>query len=284
MRLPVVIVPVYGAPDALDACLASLLRTLPPRAHVLVCDDASPQREIHVLLQAFAQRAKFSVETARRDTNLGFVGNVNLAFAQTAPHDVVLLNSDTITTPGWLEALAACAASDATIATATPWSNNAEICSFPEFCRAGPIPDDADLIAAAAAGDTAPTHPDLPTGVGFCMFVRRAALDRVGAFDAATFGRGYGEENDFCRRVAGHGWRNVLCETAYVVHQGGASFSVEGRHPGGENLARLTARYPEYNRLVAEFIMDDPLQPLRKRLAVRIQTLRPHAAQRDLFS
>lgn len=284
MRLPVVIVPVYGAPDALDACLASLLRTLPARAHVLLCDDASPQREIPVLLHAFAQRAKCSVETVRREANLGFIGNVNLAFAQTAPHDVVLLNSDTITTPGWLEALAACAGSDTTIATATPWSNNAEICSFPDFCRAGPIPDDADLIAAAAAGETVPSHPELPTGVGFCMFVRRAALDRVGAFDAATFGRGYGEENDFCRRVAGHGWRNVLCETAYVVHQGGASFSVEGHHPGGENLARLTARYPEYNRLVAEFIMDDPLQPLRERLAARIQALRPHAAQRDLFA
>ena len=284
MRLPVVIVPVYGAAEALDACLASLLRTLPPQAQVLVCDDASPQREIPVLLEAFAQRATFLVSCVRRDANLGFIGNVNLAFAQTAPHDVVLLNSDTVTTPGWLEALASCAASDARIATATPWSNNAEICSYPDFCRAGPVPDEPELLASAAAGEREPAFPELPTGVGFCMFVRRAALDRLGTFDAATFGRGYGEENDFCRRVAGHGWRNVLCDTAYVVHQGGASFSVEGHHPGGENLARLTARYPEYNRLVAEFIMDDPLTPLRERLAARIRTFRPHAAQRDLFS
>ena len=284
MRLPIVILPVFGAPDALDVCLASLLRTLPAHAQVLVCDDASPQHDIAVLLAAFAQRAPFKVELVRRERNLGFIGNVNLAFAQTAPHDVVLLNSDTITTPGWLGRLVACAASDATIATATPWSNNAEICSWPDFCRAGPVPDDADRIAESAADETAPDYPDLPTGVGFCMFVRRAALDRVGDFDAATFGRGYGEENDFCRRAAGHGWRNVLCDTAYVVHQGGASFSAEGHHPGGENLARLVARYPEYNRLVAEFIMGDPLQPLRERLAARIQARRPHAAQRDLFA
>lgn len=281
--LPVVIVPVFGAPEALDACLASLLRTLPPEARVLLCDDASPQHEVPTLLHAFAQRAKFAVQIERRERNLGFIGNVNLAFTQTAGHDVVLLNSDTVTTPGWLQALATCAVFDERIATATPWSNNAEICSFPDFCRAAPMPDDADLIAAAAAQDT-PSYPDLPTGVGFCMFVRRAALDRVGAFDAATFGRGYGEENDFCLRVAAHGWRNVLCDTAYVMHRGGASFSIEGHHPGGENLARLVARYPEYNALVAEFILRDPLQPLRDRLATRLLALRPQAAQRDLFA
>lgn len=281
--LPVVIVPIYGAPAALDACLASMLHTLPADAHVLLCDDASPHREIAPLLDAFATRAPFTVTIARRERNLGFVGNVNAAFAQTAGHDVVLLNSDTVTTPGWLDALVACAASDVHIATATPWSNNAEICSFPDFCRATPPPDDADTIAHAAAAETEPTYPDLPTGVGFCMYVRRAALDRIGDFDIATFGRGYGEENDFCMRAAGHGWRNVLCDTAYVVHQGGASFSAEGHHPGGENLARLVARYPEYNRMVAEFIMRDPLQPLRERLATRLQSQRPEPAQRDLF-
>lgn len=282
--LPVVVVPVFGAVDALDACLASLLRTLPPTAQVLLCDDASPQPEIAPMLQGFARQATFDVRIERRTTNLGFIGNVNLAFAATAGRDVVLLNSDTVATPGWLHALAGCAAADARIATATPWSNNAEICSFPDFCRAGPVPDDADAIARAAADEDAPAYPDLPTGVGFCMYVRRAALDRVGDFDAATFGRGYGEENDFCLRAAAHGWRNVLCDTAYVVHRGGASFGSEGHRPGGENLARLTARYPEYNRLVAEFILRDPLKPLRDRLAARIDAQRPQSAQRDLFA
>ncbi|MBB5208707.1 glycosyltransferase family 2 protein [Chiayiivirga flava] len=282
--LPIVVVPIFGASDVLDACLASLLRTLPQDARVLLCDDASPQPEIAPMLHAFARQAAFEVHIERRAVNLGFIGNVNRAFARTAGSDVVLLNSDTIATPGWLQALVACAETDPRVATATPWSNNAEICSFPDFCRAGPVPDDADAIARAAADEDAPAYPDLPTGVGFCMYVRRAALDRVGDFDAATFGRGYGEENDFCLRVAAHGWRNVLCDTAYVVHRGGASFGSEGHRPGGENLARLTARYPEYNRLVAEFILRDPLKPLRDRLAARIDAQRPQSAQRDLFA
>lgn len=282
--MPVIVLPIFGAVEQLDACLASLKRTLPSGARVLLCDDASPQPEIARLSNAFASQTAFDVHIARRENNLGFIGNVNLAFEQTAGEDVILLNSDTVTTPGWLEALVTCAASDKRIATATPWSNNAEICSFPELCRAGPIPDDADAIANAAAAEPEPAYPELPTGVGFCMFVRRAALDRIGSFDAATFGRGYGEENDFCLRAEGHGWRNVLCDTAYVVHRGGASFGSEGHHPGGQNLARLVARYPEYNRRVAKFIMCDPLRPLRDRLADRLQARRPAAVQRDLFA
>jgi GT2 family glycosyltransferase len=197
---------------------------------------------------------------------------------------VVLLNSDTVTSAGWLERLLACAASDPRIATATPWSNNAEICSFPDFCQSAPLPADIDALAEAAAAEHAPVYPELPTGVGFCMFVRRAAIDQLGDFDRATFGRGYGEENDFCLRAAAHGWRNVLCDTAYVGHQGGASFSLQGHHPGGENLARLNARYPEYNARVADFILRDPLRPLRERLAQRLASRRRDPAQGALFA
>ena len=119
--------------------------------------------------------------------------------------------------------------------------------------------------------------------MGFCLFLRRAALEAIGDFDQATFGRGYGEENDFCLRAAGHGWRNVLCDDAYVVHRGGASFGPAGLGPGGENLQRLTARYPGYNALVAGFIMADPLRPLRERLAQRLEALSRPGPQRDLF-
>jgi GT2 family glycosyltransferase len=281
--LPVVVVPVYGAPDALAACLESLRLTLPADAQVLVCDDASPDPQIARQLADWTSRVPFRVRIERRARNLGFVANVNLAFAESAPGDVVLLNSDTVTTRGWLQALVACADSDPRIATITPWSNNAEICSFPRFCEASEIPEQPDLVAEAASALGPGDYPDLPTGVGFCMYVRRAMLDQLGDFDAATFGRGYGEENDLCFRAAGHGWRNVLCETAFVAHRGGASFAAEGHRPGGENLQRLCARYPSYNRAIAEFIMHDPLRPLRARLAARVEAARRYE-QKDLFA
>lgn len=282
MKLPTVIVPVHNALEALDACLASLDRTLPAGSPVLLADDASPDPRIAPMLAGWAGRSALAVRVLRRAANLGFPANCNAAFAETGEADVVLLNSDTVATAGWLARIAECAASDARIATITPWSNNAEICSFPRFCEDNPAPEQPDAIAEAAAGLDR-VYPELPTAVGFCMYVRRAALRQLGGFDAATFGRGYGEENDFCLRAAAMGWRNVLCPTAYVVHHGGASFAPLELAPNGENLARLLARWPDYNERVARFIMADPLRPLRERLAERLEMLARSGPQRDLF-
>ena len=266
--LPEVIVPIHDGVEALKECLASLRRTLPRAARLQRVDDASPDPRVSPLLRAFESDPPCTVELRVQAGNLGFVGTVNAAMAR-ARGDVVLLNADTVATRGWLERLAACATAVPRLATATPWSNHAEICSFPLFCRANPLPADPDAIAAAAAR-LAPEYPELPTAVGFCMLIRRAALEAIGDFDAETFGRGYGAENDFCRRAAAHGWRNVLCDDAYVVHVGGVSFSAVGLKPGGENLARLVARYPRYNALVADFIARDPLAPIRARTAERL--------------
>ncbi len=264
-----VIVPVHDGWDVLQACLASLWRTVQPPHRAELVDDASKDPRVRPLLVEFAARdpARFALHA--QDRNLGFVATVNAAMARTRD-DVVLLNSDTVVTDGWLERLAACRASDPRIATATPFSNNAEICAFPDFCAPNPMPDDPDAIARACREAGPPEYPELPTGVGFCLYIRRAALDAIGDFDAATFDRGYGEENDFCRRAAGHGWRNVLCDDAYVAHVGNISFGALGLGPGGGNAARLSARYPDYNRRVADFIAADPLRARREAILARL--------------
>lgn len=272
---PWVIVPIYNARDAVVRCLDSLQCTLRPDDAVLLADDASPDPAMADLLSSYCERMGGAWRQFRQPRNLGFVGNVNEALRYTAGNDVILLNSDTVTTAGWLDRIIECAASDATIATITPWSNNAEICSFPDFCRANPEPSaaEAERIATAAAGLETAEYAELPTGVGFAMYLRRRAIEVLGDFDLATFGRGYGEENDFCFRVARHGWRNVLCHTAYVVHAGHASFAETGHRPGGENLLRLLARYPDYNARIARYIADDPLRPLRDRLVTALADL-----------
>lgn len=258
-----VVVPIHDGAAVLEPCLASLARTLPAEAEVELVDDASTDPAVARIIAAHARHAPHRVRCVRQPRNLGFVRTVNAAFAR-AEGDVLLLNSDTVTTPGWYERLLACAASDPRIATATPFSNNAEICSLPEFCVANPVPPDPDRWARACAAAGPPSYPELPTAVGFCMYVSRAALARVGDFDAATFGRGYGEENDFCLRASAHGFRHVLCDDAYVVHVGGASFAPTGHRPGGVNLARLLARYPGYNARIADFIARDPLAARRR--------------------
>lgn len=283
LPLPVVIVPVFNAYEALDICLGSLLKTLPAKARVLLADDASTDPRIPELLLQFKQRAKFEVTISTRDFNLGFPANCNLAFLETGDDDVLLLNSDTVFTSGCLEKMAQCAGLDKNIATITPWSNNAEICSYPKFCENNPLPDNLELMAEAASLISSDHLPELPTAMGFCMWIRRAALKQCGNFDAETFGRGYGEENDFCRRVAAMGWRNVMCVNAYVAHSGSASFGPIGLGPGGDNLQRLLVRWPDYHEQVARFILDDPLRELREQFSANILSIQNAGPQGDLF-
>ena len=280
--LPVVIVPVFNALEALDACLAALDRSLPKDARVHIADDASTDPRIAPLIADWQQRSALAVSVVRRERNRGFPGNCNAAFVETGDADVVLLNSDTEPAGDWLSRLVACADSDPHIASATPWSNNGEIVSFPNFVSPNPLPEDAEALAQAAER-MSPTRPNLPTAVGFCMYLRRAALNAVGGFDADTFGKGYGEENDWCLRAEAHGWRHVLCDDAYVVHRGHASFAATGLAPGGENLRRLNARWPGYNERIARFIMDDPLREHRARFMDSIAMLHTASPQGDLF-
>lgn len=272
-----IVVPVYNAPDDLQQCLDSVRRcTASGTYRVVVIDDGSPDPRIGELLRQLAQRAEWpELMVLSNPSNLGFVRTVNRGMAQSADRDVVLLNSDTIVTPSWLERIARAAAADPGIATITPFSNNAEICSFPRFCvdnKLAGLPP-IDLIAQACGIGAAGVTVEVPTGVGFCMYIRRAALHALGDFDAETFGLGYGEENDFCMRAAKAGWRNVLLADTFVAHTGGRSFDERKRALMDGAMARLVSKHPDYPERVQRFIAQDPVRPSRSLVAAALDRL-----------
>lgn len=270
MSLPGIVIPVFNAFAEVRACLETV-RANSAAAEVLVINDASSDPRIDVLLEQWeGESAQHRVITHAQ--NQGFVRAVNRGIEEFGG-DVVLLNSDTRVTPGWLEALRDCLQSDTDIATATPWTNNGEIASFPDLCVAAPLPDNLEQLAAAIAAAGQPVYPEIPTAVGFCMAISRQALDVVGPFDADLFGRGYGEENDFSLRAKSAGFRNVLCDNAYVAHIGGRSFEAVNLAPGPESMKRLLSRHPQYLELISAFIEADPLAQRREQLARAAQAV-----------
>ena len=264
-HLPAVVIPAYNAPAELERCLHTVHATVPEDAEILVIDDASPQPGVGQLLRRWRRLVNPQWRFLVNDRNRGFVETANRGM-QLTDGDVVLLNSDTEVTPGWLEGLARCLAADAAIATATPWTNNGEIASIPEFCKANPLPPDRDAVAQAISRAGSPGYPELPTAVGFCMAIARRAIDRIGLFDEALFGRGYGEENDFSMRAREAGLRNVLCDDVYVAHVGGRSFGPLGLEPDAGSMERLLSRHPDYLELVQAFIAEDPLAVRRREI------------------
>ena len=259
-----VIIPVYKGLNQTRRCIDSVLGSGQATAFEIVAvDDASPDLGITCYLDELAAAGRITL--VRNETNRGFVQSVNRGMALHPDRDVVLLNSDTEVANDWLDRLrrGACAYPD--IGTVTPFSNNATICSYPFEGWAGGVPGTLGLAALDRlfATTNAGRLVDMPTAVGFCMCIRRACLDQVGLFDAERFGRGYGEENDFCMRAAGVGWRNVLAGDVFVYHEGAVSFSGERlalTENAGKTLAEL---YPDYVRKVREHVIRDPATTLR---------------------
>jgi len=269
-NLPTVIIPIHNAFEALEVCLQSVLSHVAPEAEVLLLDDASDDPAIQVLIRRFLGMASQAWRFEHQTRNLGFVATVNRGMQMTTGN-VVLLNSDTVVTEGWLRGLQSCLDSDTSIATATPWSNNGEIVSIPRFCANNPVPEQLDDIARVIGGTGRPTYPALPTAVGFCMAISRQAINQVGLFDQELFGLGYGEENDFSLRASQLGYRNVLCDDVFVAHQGGCSFLPRGLSPGQHSMQRLLSRHPDYLKNIESFIAADPLARRREQLLAALR-------------
>jgi len=254
-----VVVPVYRSLPHVAATLRSVLESpCDTPFEVLVVDDESPEPELSALLRRLAGSGH--IRLLVNDRNQGFVRSVNRGLAYNAQRDVVILNADVLVHPGWLDRLTAPFRDDPAIATVTPLSNNATIASYPNFAVDNDfeleVPSEVvDRLAARANGGTV---VDVPTGIGFCMAIRRAALAEVGDFDAETFGLGYGEEGDFCMRAFKAGWRNVLATGVYVKHYGSTSFGAAGAQRSEQAQAKLAAKHPDFPNRVSRHLQADP--------------------------
>ena len=262
-----IVIPVHGGLDHVRACLASVLATVPDDVPVLVIDDASPGPGMGAALASFGDR----IRVTRLPDNVGFPGAANVGIRLAAGRDVVLLNSDTLVPPGWLGRLRAAAHAGPDIGSATPLSNDATILSVPDVAGGNPVPGAAataewDRLAQAANGDTI---MDIPTGIGFCMYLRRDCLEQVGLLREDAFAQGYGEENDWCWRARRAGWRHVAALGVFVGHVGGQSFGAGRVHLLRRNLALLNRLHPGYDAAIAAFVAADPLAPARQRMDAR---------------
>lgn len=267
------IVPVYDGLADLKLCLAALLPQLAPRrVRAILIDDASPDPEVGRYLAELESRRYPGLTIARNAQNLGFIATVNRGLAMLARgEDALLLNADTVLPPGAVERLARHCHVRPGIASVTPMSNTATILSFPSTTErnAAPLGLDAAALDAAFAGHGA-EPVEIPTGVGFCMHLNRAALDEVGPL-SLDWGRGYCEEVEWCLTARDLGWVHLAAADTFVMHEGSVSFTPAVRLALlAVNHARLEALYPDYVPELQAFTRADPLEPLREAVLLRL--------------
>lgn len=260
-----IIVPVYRGLDDTRLCLESVLAAPCQTAwRLIVINDCSPEPEVTEWLRAFAQRDS-RIHLLENSENLGFVVTVNRGMALSQDNDVLLLNSDAEVANDWLDRIQHAAYSGLRVASVTPFSNNATICSYPRFCQGNELPIGYDtasldrLFAEHLAGQAV----EVPTGIGFCMYIRRQCLQEIGLFDVNNFGKGYGEENDFCIRAQQAGWTHLHALDTFVRHAGGISFGDSKNARELQAIETLRRLHPRYESDVHTYLQRDPARQAR---------------------
>lgn len=229
-----IIVCVHNALEDVERCLQSILKhtTLPYR--IILVDDGSDS-PTEVFLKKFKENYPDLI-LIRNDEAKGYTFAANIGMrASTAPY-FILLNSDTIVTPGWVDRLYRAMQLDNSIAVVGPLSNTASWQSIPRLADNGdwadnPLPQGVTVekMAELVAEYSGYLFPEVPLLNGFCMMIRREAVDKVGLFDEETFGQGYGEEDDFNLRVGYAGLKKVIADDTYIYHAQSKSYSFEKR-------------------------------------------------------
>ncbi|MGI8904027.1 MAG: glycosyltransferase [Solirubrobacteraceae bacterium] len=210
-----IVIPSYQDAGTVALLVASLRRTTEHRrVTIIVADDASGPEHVTAL------RALAGIRLIEGRRNAGFAANVNRGLRAADPsHDVVVLNSDVIALPGWLECLqfAAVQGDDVGIVGAKLLYADDRI-QFAGTVRNLGAPEWFDHRHRFRAADWGPANIAQPVLAitGACMYVKRELIERIGLLDP-DYPMAY-EDVDWSLRAWQAGYRVIYWPRAQLRH------------------------------------------------------------------
>ena len=195
----------------------------------------------------------------RNIKSAGYLKSANRGLSFSRSRYKVLLNSDTIVTPGWLTKLVRAAESSPNVGLASPLSNSAQTLTVK-------IPPGLGFLQANEVIERSSRrkYPPAVTVVGFCLLVTQKLIDAIGLFDEA-FGPGYAEECDYHYRAVSAGFSAVIADDTYIYHVEGASRR-KYDWPLKKNMKLFMDRWGErYRKDMDEYDRRDDLGYLRQK-------------------
>jgi predicted glycosyltransferase/GT2 family glycosyltransferase len=278
-----VIVCVHDAVADVHRCLASIVAHTAACHGLLIVDDASGPQCRAMLDQFVADHPATSL--FRNESRMGYTRSANRGLRASHAELVVLLNSDTIVTSGWLDRLLECARSDKKIGIVGPLSNAAHFQSVPErFANGGwavnqlPSGWTPDDMAHAIAAIAPHTFPRVGVLNGFCFAIKRAVIETIGYFDEEAFPDGYGEEQDYCFRAIQAGFVLAVADHAYIYHAKTRSYRPDqvAALKQASQAAQLRKHKSKRIRAAIDQTHNEPtLKTMRKAVAALLQETTP---------
>jgi GT2 family glycosyltransferase len=225
----------WNTGDLLRRCVASIVTADPAIAYeIIVVDNASTDDSLARLRSDAGASGLIrdgSFRIVENAENRGFGAANNQAFALSRSAFVLLLNPDTVMMPGAIEILIGVLRSDPRIAACGPRLVNPDGSLQISVWRNPPTPWEIvlsnlrlyRLLPARIRGELllGPHWPHdrrrpVPMLSAAALIVKREAIDAVGGFDERF--HMYGEDNEWCLRIARAGWLLVFEPAASVRH------------------------------------------------------------------
>lgn len=229
-----IIICVHNALEDVKNCLESVVRCTQEPYQIIIVDDGSGEETklfLESLLETEQYKKKVQLFTNEGELH-GYAIAANIGMKKSQEEYLVLLNSDTIVTEGWLDKMIDCAKSDDNIGVVGPLSNTASMQSVPKLTEKGDwchndLPEDVSVtdMGQIVRKYSGRIYPQVPLINGFCMLITRKVINQIGYFDEEHFGRGFGEEDDFNLRAGKAGFRLAVADNAYVYHAQSKSYS-----------------------------------------------------------
>ena len=274
-----ILICVYNAIEETLDCLESIARNSSLPHTVTIIDDKSADTT-RLQLRSYV-RGKPWIRLIENEKNLGYTRSANIGMSRATAEWIVLLNSDTIVTPGWLEGLFEVVQAHPKAAMVGPVSNAASWQSVPDLhdvkggWSSNPLPEGVrpEDVSRLVGSLSLRQFPEATLLNGFCTLMKREVIEQVGFLDEAAFPMGYGEENDLCIRVRKAGYTLVVADHVYVYHVKSASFgSARRAELSKRGTAQLALKHPEVDMKAVQREMAEltSLTELRKRLRRRL--------------
>jgi len=265
-----IIIPVYNGYEYLEALFDSIEKHTTSSYRLIVVNDCSPDERVKPYLEE-RLKAHPTALFIDHEENEGFVKSVNEAYRHISNH-FLILNTDTEVPAFWMERLMYPIVHMDRVSSTTPFTNSGQIASFPNFIADNEIFEGMsvnDLDKAFRNVNAENFYEEVPTGVGFCMGINYSLTKEIGFFVEEEFGKGYGEENDWCQRAIQNRYRNLMVPNLFVYHKHGGSFSAEDKARFmKENAVKLLTKHPNYDKDINVYVKKDPHFNLRKMLVL----------------
>ncbi|MBT9161783.1 MAG: putative teichuronic acid biosynthesis glycosyltransferase TuaH [Dehalococcoidia bacterium] len=216
-----IVVVTYNNIELTRACLDSLgeYSQYEP-LEIIVVDNASSDGSPAFLSKWVASGVNRKL--ILNEDNRGFAAANNQGLAVASGEYLVMLNNDTYVTPGWIRTLVRHLQRDKTIGLIGPVTNNIGNEAKVDIDYA--YMEEMLIKSAAYTRRRIGQAFPLRTVAFFCVMMPRATYERVGTLDEA-FGRGFFEDDDYCRRIDQLGLRIVCAEDVFIHHHLSASFN-----------------------------------------------------------